>query len=335
MNTSHISPHVKPIAEPLHVITAVFNPDRFRTRYMHYRTFEDHMRASGVVLHTVELAFGDRAFEVTDGANPLHIQLRTRHEMWYKENLQNIVVRRLPSDCNYFAFIDADFHMTRPDWAYEALHLMQRYPVIQLFSSYSTLRCDFRYENVMPSFMRAWHDGKRPAPDGNGWLGATGGAWAMTRKAYDTLGGLLDSEIVGSADWHMIFALVGIEDPYVRKNMVSPGYCAALRQWAARAKLLNARIGCLNNHAIHYYHGPVCQRGYDSRWQIMTRHNFDPFTDLVRDSQGLWQFAGNKPEMENEIIAYMEGRGDDVAPPTPCPPKPDVNPCCPPYTIAK
>lgn len=301
---------------------------------MHYRTFEDHMRASGVVLHTVELAFGDRAFEVTDGANPLHIQLRTRHEMWYKENLQNIAVRRLPLDCHYFAFIDADFHMTRPDWAYEALHLMQRYPAVQLFSSYSTLRSDFRHEIAMPSFMRAWHDGKRPPPDGAGWLGATGGAWAFTRQAYDTLGGLLDTEIVGSADWHMIFALVGIEDPYVRKNMVSPGYCATLRQWAVRAKLLNARIGCLNNHAVHYYHGPICQRGYDSRWRIITRHNFDPHTDLVLNSQGLWQFAGNKPEMENEIIAYMEGRGDDVAPASPVPPKPDAKPACPPYTTA-
>ena len=29
----------------------------------------------------------------------------------------------------------------------------------------------------------------------------------------------------------------------------------------------------------------------------------------------MWQFAGNKPEMENAVIAYMEGRGDDVTPP--------------------
>jgi len=55
---------------------------------------------------------------------------------------------------------------------------------------------------------------------------------------------------------------------------------------------------------------------------------------LVRDSQGLWQFAGNKPEMENEIIAYMEGRCDDVAPPAPAPQKSDAKPGCPPYTIA-
>jgi hypothetical protein len=116
--------------------------------------------------------------------------------------------------------------------------------------------------------------------------------------------------------------------------LVSEGFCAALRHWAARAGLLNGRIGCLNNHAMHYYHGPICQRGYDTRWRIMTKYNFDPFTDLVRDSQGLWQFAGNKPDMENEIIAYMERRCDDVAPPAPAPPKPDPDPKYPPYSIA-
>jgi hypothetical protein len=323
MNPSHFAPHVQPIAHPLHVISAVFNPDRYRTRYAHYRAFRDHMRDSGVILHTVELAFGDRAFEVTDASNSLDIQLRTKQEMWFKENLQNIGALRLPPDAKYIAFIDADFHMTRPDWAYETLHLLQRYPAIQLFSSYSTLGASFRHEGAVPSFMRAWRDGKRPDPKGTGWLGATGGAWAYTREAFDALGGLLDFAIVGSADWHMIFALLGIEDPYIRKKMVSDGYCKELEQWAIRAAALKARIGCLENHAIHYYHGPYSQRGYETRWTILTRNNFDPSKDLVRTPQGLLQFTGNKPEMENEIISYMEGRGDDVIPPhSPAAPSP-------------
>jgi hypothetical protein len=314
---SNISPHVQPIAANLHVIAAIFNPDRFRSRYVHYRCFAESMQSAGVTLHTVELAYGSRAFEVTEAGNPLHVQLRTSQDMWYKENLQNIGARSCPPEARYFAFIDADMAMTRPDWVYESLHLMQRYPVVQLFSTYSTLGPAFKHENTMPSFMGAWHAGKRPAADGTGWLGATGGAWSMTRSAFQTLGGLLDSEPVGSADWHMIFALLGLEDPYVRKQMVSPGYCAALQEWAKRAALLNGRIGVMDNHAIHYYHGPVNQRGYGTRWQILTKYKFDPTTDLVKDPQGLWQFTGNKPQMENEIIAYLEGRGDDVIPPTP------------------
>ena len=307
--TSYISGHVQPIAERLHIVTAVFNLDRSRARYAHYHAFSDHMEASGAVLHTIELALGDRAFEVTDPSNPLHIQIRTNQEMWFKENLLNIAARRF--DSKYLGFADADFHFTRPDWAYETLHQLQRYPAVQMFESYTTLDADFRRENTMPSYMAAWRQGKRPTADGTGWLGATGGAWAFRRDAFEAIGGLLETEIVGSADWHMMFAVLGIEDPYVKKDMVSAGYRTALTAWAEKAKMLQGRIGCVNNHAIHYWHGPINKRGYETRWQILTKYSFDPETDLTRTPQGLLQFTGNKPEMENEIIAYLEGRGEN------------------------
>jgi hypothetical protein len=35
--------------------------------------------------------------------------------------------------------------------------------------------------------------------------------------------------------------------------------------------------------------------------------------------------------MENEIIAYMEGRGDDIAPPPPSAQKAEAKPAVPPY----
>jgi hypothetical protein len=305
-------------------VTAIFNPDRYRTRYSHYRAFAEHMLDSGVVLHTVELAYGDRAFEVTEPGNALHVQLRTRDDMWYKENLQNIAVVRMLPECKYLAFIDADIVMTRRDWAYEAVHLMQRYPVVQLFSSMSGLAADFSHDTVIPSYMAAWRSGARPVAGASGWLGATGGAWAMTREAYDTLGGLLDTEIVGSADWHMVFGLLQIEDPSVHHGWMTPEHCATISHWAAGARALNARVGCVANHAVHYYHGPYNQRGYDTRGAILTRHKFDPATDLVRNAQGLLQFAGNKPQMQNEIIAYLEARADDVVPPAP--PRPPVPP---------
>ena len=53
------------------------------------------MRASpNVVLHVGELAYGDGPFEVTgDGLND--VRLRTSHVLWHKENILNLVVRRI------------------------------------------------------------------------------------------------------------------------------------------------------------------------------------------------------------------------------------------------
>jgi hypothetical protein len=45
----------------------------------------------------VELAFGNRPFEVTDPDNPRHVQVRSGHELWHKENLVNLGVARLPA----------------------------------------------------------------------------------------------------------------------------------------------------------------------------------------------------------------------------------------------
>src|SRR4029077_18024030 len=107
--------------------------------------------SANVVLHTGELAYGDRPFEVT-GDDPNDVQLRTSHELWHKENTLTIRVERFPPGWRYGAVIDGDFHMTRRDWALEAIHQLQHYDLVQLFSSYSDLSSEHRPFRVMPSF---------------------------------------------------------------------------------------------------------------------------------------------------------------------------------------
>src|SRR6266852_6239094 len=136
----------------LHVACAYSNPQRWRTRRVLMNDFRQHMQSSpNVALHVAELAYGDRPFEVT-GTDSLDIQLRTSHELWHKENILNIAIQRFPPGWKYGAIIDADFHMTRQDWALEAIHQLQHYDFIQLFSSYADLSADHRPFRVMASF---------------------------------------------------------------------------------------------------------------------------------------------------------------------------------------
>lgn len=138
--------------QTLHVAVAYSNPVRWTTRRMLLNDFRQHMRASAnVVLHTGELAYGDRPFEVT-GGDPNDVQLRTSHELWHKENILNIVVQRFPPGWRYGAVIDGDFHMTRRDWALEAIHQLQHYDFVQLFSSYSDLSAAHGPFRIMASF---------------------------------------------------------------------------------------------------------------------------------------------------------------------------------------
>jgi hypothetical protein len=64
---------IKRLPSELHVISVVFNPLRFRSRYNLFRDFKRHVEASGATLWVVELAYGDRPFEVAECDNPRHL----------------------------------------------------------------------------------------------------------------------------------------------------------------------------------------------------------------------------------------------------------------------
>jgi hypothetical protein len=324
----------------LHVACAYSNPLRWRARRVLMNDFRRHMQASpNVVLHVGELAYGERPFEVTGGSlgdDANDVQLRTSHELWHKENILNLVVQRFPAGWKYGAVIDADFHMTRRDWALESIHQLQHFDFVQLFSSYSDLSVEHRPYRVMPSFASNYANRGsvressaltgRVACGGYGYgshgygshvdrtpngPGATGGAWAFRKSAFDTVGGLLDVCVLGSADWHMAFGLVGEATTAPELTRCTAPYIAAVRRWQDRAAALKQNIGCVDNHAIHHFHGSKVLRGYGDRWKILRDHNFNPETDLARDWHGVWQLRDNKPRLRDAIRRYFRSRNED------------------------
>lgn len=98
------------------VITVIFNPVKYTSRYEHYRKFAAHMSQSGVNLITVECVFESTTrfglpqqnFEITNAGDRHHIRLVAPSILWMKENLINIAIQRLPLHIEYIAWIDAD-----------------------------------------------------------------------------------------------------------------------------------------------------------------------------------------------------------------------------------
>jgi hypothetical protein len=98
------------------VITVIFNPVKYQSRYDHYQKFVTHMSQSGVNLITVECIFESAShfglprqnFEITRAGDRHHIQLVAPSIVWMKENLINIAIKRLPRNIEYVAWLDAD-----------------------------------------------------------------------------------------------------------------------------------------------------------------------------------------------------------------------------------
>lgn len=316
--------HVNPISSNLYVACAITNPQRFYSRYKLYHAFEKHVADSGAILYTAELALGDRHHEITDHANPNHIQLRSEHELWHKENLLNICVGRFPHDWKYGCYIDADFLMTRPDWVNETLHMLQHYRWVQMFSNYSDLDPNHDSSHPMRSFASILHQDPEAIATADQStpyqvavqthklsIGAPGGAWAFRRDAFDEVGGFLDTCVLGSADWHMAFALADKANWHREIEMGTPGYVDSLRRWSDRAKLNRGSVGCVNCFAVHNYHGNKSKRSYVSRSSILRKHGYDPNRDIVRDWQGVIRWAGNKPMLEEDVRRYFLSRDED------------------------
>ena len=329
----YASPAISAFPDRLYVVTAISNPVRYHSRYRLYHAFEKQVADAGAILYTAEMAFGGREFEVTDSNNPRHVQVRSSHELWHKENLLNLAISRLPADAKYIAWIDADVAFTKPDWAQETLQQLQHYDFVQLFSQ----AVDLGPRNEILHTSLGWiesieqglifKDCNRPKnelgsalamarPSGlikGAWH--SGFAWACRRDALDKVGGLIDFAILGSADRHMAAGLFGFMDQTMLKTF-TPAYRDRLMQWQARAeRFVRRNVGQVRGTIFHQFHGKKVDRKYVDRWQILVDNKFNPLTDIKRDSQGLWQLHDDGSlraiTLRNQLREYFRVRNED------------------------
>lgn len=336
--------------QTLHVAACYSNPFRWRTRRELANDFRRHMmQTANIDLHMIELAYGDRPFEVTNKKlYPNDIQVRTKSELFHKENLLNIAIRSFPTDWKYGAIIDADFHFTRHDIGLETIHMLQHYDWVQMFSQYMNLNGEaepgkghrqigsmsngfaFGYVNngcqLPPGYNGGWNEpstsGCVPTSgsDGLPGVGAPGGAWAFRRSSFDMVGGLLDRCILGSADWFMAFGLAGqtldldLETKLGKKSaLLHHEYLSYIRSWQEQAKeTIKANIGYVDSFAVHHFHGPLKKRGYATRDDILVEADYSPVTDVSYDWQGVLQLTTTKPSLRDAIRRYFVSRSEDL-----------------------
>ena len=305
-------------ADKLHVITARFNPLRWETPDRHYRDWVEHILDSGAKLTVVEVQYGKRPFTAMQ-PNVNHIGLRSDSWSWSKECAINEGIKRLP-DAEYIAWGDADVWHRKAGWAREVVEHLQHYRIMQTWSRALDLGPHDELIGVHTSFCSQYMQGAPlTAPSPKFWKFDGGYAeyphsgyfWACKREFLDWTGGLFELAGMGSADHHMALGLVGkVERSW--PGGTSKSYKDHLIRWQERAqRFVNGRIGALPGIVEHRFHGAKQNRGYLGRWDMFVRHGFDPETDLKRNSCGVLEWSGNKPELEREWDLYLRSRRED------------------------
>ena len=310
--------------ETLYVIACVANPLRWSSREsLARRAIADWLKSPEIHVTLVEAAYGSRGFSLVDMASErlTHVGVRATTLAWNKECLLNIGLGRLPSGAEKVMFLDADIVFRRPHWASESLAALDLYPVIQPWDTAYDLGPHDEHIQTHNSFASLWHAGKPVIATGAKFWKFSGGpyeyahsgyAWGWQRRALDRIGGLFDLGGMGSGDHHMALGIIGRALASL-PGLVSAAYRDAVLVWSERAAAeVNGKLGFSHGTLEHPFHGRKADRAYETRWGMFIEHEFDPHRDLKRNSQGVLEFAGNKPDLERAFDRYMRARDEDV-----------------------
>lgn len=319
-----------------YVITVISNPVRYKRRYELYWRFAEMCEQAGVKLITVEQAFGDRQFMVTDSTNPMHLQVRTVEELWHKENMINMGVRHAQhishGRVREIAWVDADCRPARPyrDWFEETWHQLQHYEFVQMWEHLIDL--DIYYNPIggaQPSFISNYIKYGTPNPEEvkhlelkNSYdrphsgkiLGRPGLAWACNIDAFNKVGGIIDFCILGAGDWYMAHGLIGTLGT-ATAEYAGGAYQKKLFEWQCKAlRWLKKDIGYVPGLVYHDFHGRKANRFYCSRGKILHDGQYNPDTDIKYDAHGMLQLEtwdDRQIKMRDQIRAYFRARNED------------------------
>ncbi len=313
--------------ERLHVITTHFNPKGYKRReeltleFIKYIQKEENVKL-WVVLCTLGGSTQPRVQNISKDLAIIHVT--TTSEAWMKENLVNVAVSLLPSKAKYMAWIDADLKFERSDWVKATIKELQNYQMVQMYSQIISLNPDGELlggagRSFMAGYKKAYELGKIvdkvcEYSDGVGshleWQGSPGGAWAARVSTMKELP-LIDYVIMGSADYYMALALVGAFEEDKRVGYHSE-YMKAILEWQEKAlKVVNRNIGFLKGLLIHSWHGNFKDRGYDTRWKILVKNQFNPQTDIYYDYFGTLHIKDHKWRLRDDLRVYFSQRNED------------------------
>jgi hypothetical protein len=301
-----------PIEEKLNVIVVISNPCLYARRYILLKEFAKRIEEEEeyVNLFIVEMIYKNQKFIITDKNNKNHLQLYTDIPLWHKENMVNLGVKYLlPKNYKAFAWIDGDIEFENNSWALDTLKILNGCKdVVQIFSHSIDMNRDESSLNIFNSFGYSFNKNKKYTSKGLDYW-HPGYAWAITRKAYEKIGGLYDKGILGSGDNIMALSFIN-QAKYAINNNYSDDYNNSILEYQNKASKI--RLGYVPGVIRHHYHGSKKNRRYTERWQILIKNDFSPIEHVTYDDKGILipteKFTN---EFKEEIMIYFKQRKED------------------------
>jgi hypothetical protein len=311
-------------------LTTYFNPAGYANKLEHLRKFSASIRKQGLKLIVIEMAFGDRAYELDPSICDLLLQVRGSSIMWQKERLLNLASRHLPEACDKVVWVDGDIIFRNQHWVTQTCDQLRRFPIVQPFATAGWLRADAHSDSnkwteqdcelIRPGVAytqasQMLHNAPASASAPGHW----GFAWAWRREILDRYG-FYDRFILGGGDLAMTWAMYGQMLRRPDRELWLEDNCSLAQirdyeKWRGPfTRAIEGRVAHTAGEIYHFWHGSLSDRKYSSRNLILKDADFDPQKDIYIDSQGCWRWLASKRtnQLEKAISSYFAERSEEA-----------------------
>ena len=291
-------------------VTCLFNVGNSTTKLNNFHLASLPFEAGGMTLFVIECVTGNAPFALPNSAAV--IQVRTQSNLWQKERLLNLAIKKLAPQFGKIAWIDSDILFENPNWAEEASAMLDHVGMVQLFDQAIRMpRGQISYSGegtVWEGFAAVYHAYPNALLCGDFAVhGHTGFAWAARTEILSSTP-LYDAAVAGGGDHVMAHAFCGDWDSPCLTRMMSAGsaWHEHASAWGRRIyPLVQGRVSHLPGAILHLWHGELGSRRHVERFEALRANGFDPQTDLRPEEGGCWQWASDKPGLHDAVSAYL------------------------------
>jgi len=174
-----------PIKPDMVVVMAFFNPAKSLRIIQNIVMVKALFERSKIPFFIGEIAFNDDPYVFPAAENI--VQYRSESFMFYKENLVNLLVPKLPSEFTKIVMLDADIVFHEPNWYNVVSQKLDTCAVIQPFQKANYLNQQFQVVEIKQSVAASPSNGH------------TGFAWAFQRS-WLAANPLFEYSVIGGGD---------------------------------------------------------------------------------------------------------------------------------------
>lgn len=297
----------KPTRSDMAVLLVYFNACEYKKLAQNCTLIYQTLVRSHIPVFLVEHCFKDQVPLFPENGTTI-FNTRSESYMFYKENLINWLIPKIPEQYTKFCMMDADLLFEKDTWYDDVSTLLDTHDILQPFQEAIYLDSDLKSINMKSisiSYKYTYNINV------NGHCGFT---WAARRNFFQPIG-FFDLDVFCNADILFAWSLFKLNDKMKDAKLLRIIKCNIPDYNEYCLKFNNPRTTCYPQTIYHLWHGSKSNRHYGNRYTEI--HNItkdiqskDELFEI--NSYGVYEYnIKYRDELNTVILNYFKRRNED------------------------